>query len=147
MHQASQDRSALFPETYAFPIVPNNTDTFTSENLTSHPTFFGCNESSPVPLIIYLANGAPARGQPAITNTGTLQLSYSNSELQAFLDQTFDIATQGTAPSPGSDEKDPAWAACLACAVVDRARARLDSVERNGLCETCFERYCWFPSE
>ena len=126
--------------------MPNSSDTFISEGLATHPTFFGCNESAPVPLIVYIANGAPARGEPAITDTSTAQTQYSQAELQAILDQSFDIATQGIAPTNGSDAKDPAWAACLACAVVDRARARLDSVDRSGLCETCFARYCWFPS-
>ncbi|KAF8954226.1 acyl transferase/acyl hydrolase/lysophospholipase [Flammula alnicola] len=60
---------------YPFPKVPSSPDTFVNQGLTSRPTFFGCDEPS-VPLVIYLANGAPsakrrALGLPGITNIPT----------------------------------------------------------------------------
>lgn len=60
-------------------------------------------------------------------------------QAQAFIDQAFQIATQGLT---GNATQVPAWGTCLACAVVDRARARI-RVEREGVCATCFSQYCW----
>jgi len=60
--------------------------------------------------------------------------------MQGMLAQTFVVATQGA--EVGDALEDREWAACLACAVVDRARAR-DGVPRSGVCATCFARYCW----
>lgn len=56
------------------------------------------------------------------------------------LDQTWAIATQGA--GDGGAGADPMWPACLACAVVDRARNRAGAA-REGTCVTCFDRYCW----
>ncbi|KDQ57439.1 hypothetical protein JAAARDRAFT_58053 [Jaapia argillacea MUCL 33604] len=136
---AAQNRSSHFPSAYAFPPVPTSIPGFTSQNLSTHPTFFGCNETSS-PLLIYLANGGPPPGQPALTNTSTSQLAYQPTQLQAMLDQVFTIATQGYTNATSS--KDPEWAGCLACAVVDRARARMGTA-RSGVCADCFTRYCW----
>ncbi|KAJ2974961.1 hypothetical protein NUW54_g11808 [Trametes sanguinea] len=143
---ATQERVKLLSPTYSFPPVPITQDEFLAQNLTKHPTFFGCNSpaSSGDPLVIYIANGGPPLGQAPVTNTSTGQLSYTADEAQQFLDQVYDMATQGI-PIPSSDGslvKDPEWSACLACAVVDRARRRL-GFERAGLCIGCFERYCW----
>lgn len=117
---------------------------YTAQNLTTRPTFFGCNTTSlneSTPLLIYLANGGPPYdGEASVTNTSTAQTSYSSSEIQAMLNQTFVIATQGY-PKNGAT-KDPEWPSCLACAVVDRARERA-GVARRGICSTCMDRYCW----
>ncbi|KAJ7857882.1 lysophospholipase [Mycena leptocephala] len=113
---------------------------------TSRPTFFGCTPSSssskaPGPLLVYIANGAPPRdGSPPLTNTSLGQLTFTDDEMQGMLKQTFDIATQGAVV--GGALEDEEWGACLACAVVDRARAR-ENVARSGVCTTCFARYCW----
>ena len=88
---------------YSFPSVPSNVATFQSQNLSSRPTFFGCNDSAArgsadyTPLVIYLANGAPPRSEPGVfvTNTSTTQLVYPQDEAQAFLRQAGEIATQG----------------------------------------------------
>ena len=117
-------------------------ETFVEQGLTSHPTFFGCNDTVPTPLVIYLPNTV-ARGRTAITNTSTQQTAYEDSEIQAMLDETFLIATQGF-PANTSQAVDPDWPACLACAVVDRKRAQ-GTEQRSGVCESCFSRYCWFP--
>ncbi|KIY51596.1 lysophospholipase [Fistulina hepatica ATCC 64428] len=142
----SQNRTTLFPDYYSFPTVPRSVDEFVADGLNTRPTFFGCDEDASVPLIIYIANGAPPRdGSKPLTNTSTTTLSYEPSTIQAMLDQTFTVAIQGHPENPKSliDED---WPACLACAVVDRARARGDSGyhrERSGICSSCFERYCW----
>ncbi|KZT69824.1 lysophospholipase [Daedalea quercina L-15889] len=143
---ATQERMAYFTGTYSFPPVPPDNSTWLAEGLTERPTFFGCNSStaSGAPLLIYLGNGAPPLGETtAYTNTSTSQLSYSADELEAMLSQTFDIATQGIASETTEGwEKDPEYASCLACAVVDRARER-QNISRSGLCASCLERYCW----
>lgn len=91
-----------------------------------------------------LPTGPPPLGEPAITNTTSGQAGYAPADVQAMLDQTFAIATQGR-PANASATTDPEWPACLACAVVDRVRAGL-STERSGICADCFSRYCWDPA-
>ena len=69
------------------------------------------------------------------------QTQYPSDEVQGMLDQTFLIATQGR-PANNGQVVDPDWPACLACAIVDRKRG---NVERSGVCDSCFSRYCWRP--
>lgn len=143
--QATQDRAKRFPGTYAFPPVPASSADFLAQNLTRRPTFFGCHSStsSGEPLVIYIANGGAPLGQAPVTNTSTTQLQYPSSEVQAMIDQTFDIATQGIPVARrGGLAKDPQWPACLACAVVDRSRRKV-GIPRDGVCASCFARYCW----
>lgn len=49
------------------------------------------------------------------------------------------MATQGI---PVNGAKDPEWPVCLACGVVERARAR-SGLKREGACESCLARYCF----
>ena len=109
------------------------------------PTFFGCNVPifSDAPLIIYIANGGPPLGQAPVTNTSTFQTAYPPEEVQAMLDQTYDIATQGipVTGKNGQKQKDPLFPVCLACAVVDRQRAK-SGTRRTGICQTCLNKYC-----
>ncbi|KAJ7700428.1 lysophospholipase [Mycena rosella] len=149
---ATQDRMQLFQSGLAtFPSVPTTLAAFAAANLSSRPTFFGCTPDfvharwgtppAQGPLLVYIANGAPPRdGAPPLTNTSTFQSVYSAPEMQGMLMQTFVTATQGAVV--GDALEDPEWGACLACAVVDRARAR-EGVSRSGVCTTCFARYCW----
>ncbi|KDQ63909.1 hypothetical protein JAAARDRAFT_118304 [Jaapia argillacea MUCL 33604] len=132
----AQIRAELYSSAYSFPAVPTNTTQFIAQNLTLHPTFFGCDNTSS-PLLVYIANGGPPLGQTAVTNTtgDTFEEPFA----QAVLAQAFDIATQGI---PSDYTKDPEYPACLACAVVDRARAR-EGIERSGVCSSCFAKYCW----
>ncbi|KAF8189182.1 lysophospholipase [Mycena galopus ATCC 62051] len=150
---ATQDRMKIFPSGLRpFPAVPTSVAIFAAANLTTRPTFFGCTPSSRTPspsdagpLLVYIANGAPPRdGAPALTNTTTGQSIYTPAEIQGMLKQTFDIATQGAIVEIDGQtvDEDPEWGACLACAVVDRARERA-GVVRSGVCEGCFARYCW----
>ncbi|CAL1716575.1 unnamed protein product [Somion occarium] len=143
-------RASLFPSVYSFPPVPTTVSEFAARNLTKRPTFFGCNSSTSLhslhtPLIIYIANGAPPLGQEPLTNTATMQTTYEPEQIRGMLNQVFDIATQGIPhvnQRTGTLEKDAEWPVCLACAVVDRARARL-GVKRSGICASCLDRYCW----
>ncbi|KAJ6552229.1 lysophospholipase [Mycena vulgaris] len=141
---ATQERMQLFQRGLAaFPRVPSTLEGFAAANLTARPTFFGCTPAphAPGPLLVYLANGAPPRdGAPPLTNTSTGQSMYPEAELQGMLAQTFVVATQGA--EVGGALEDSEWGACLACAVVDRARARAGE-KRSGVCATCFARYCW----
>ncbi|KZT18493.1 FabD/lysophospholipase-like protein [Neolentinus lepideus HHB14362 ss-1] len=135
---ASATRAALFPDAYTFPPIPLNTSTFIAKNLTRRPTFFGC-DTPETPLIVYIANGGPPAGQPAVTNTS--DDTWTPQLIEAFLDQTFDVATQGiTNGTVGA--RDTEWGSCVACAVVDRERYR-QGIARSGVCETCLARYCW----
>ncbi|TDL15109.1 hypothetical protein BD410DRAFT_796692 [Rickenella mellea] len=166
---AAQNQARLFPSSYSFPPIPSTTEAFIAQGLVNRPTFFGCDSTHTInsttthtntpPLIIYIANGGPPPGEPALTNTPNLQLQYEPEQIQGMLDQVFTIATQGISPSLSSSTnstkrhnnhpigyKDPEWAACLACAIVDRARAR-SGVQRSGVCVGCMERYCWNGSE
>ncbi|OBZ78154.1 Lysophospholipase 3 [Grifola frondosa] len=126
---ATQQRVSMFQTYYSFPPVPTSPSTFLSQNLTKYPTFFGCNTDLSAPLLIYLANV---------------------DQMNAMLAQTFDIATQGIPAEPALPsancqtalEKDPEWPACLACAVVDRARSKVGE-ERSGVCTKCLAKYCW----
>ncbi|KAJ3489234.1 hypothetical protein NLI96_g2294 [Meripilus lineatus] len=94
---ASSQRAALFPKSYSFPPVPASNTSFLSQNLTTRPTFFGCNTrtTDDAPLLIYIANGGAPLGQTPVTNTTTLQTTYPAAEIQQMVEQTFDIATQG----------------------------------------------------
>ncbi|KAI0074740.1 lysophospholipase [Panus rudis PR-1116 ss-1] len=150
---ASQERASLFPASYSFPVVPNDTSTFLAHNLTRRPTFFGCHatpsssSSSRIPpLIIYLANGGAPLGQTPVTNAPTLQTTYTIAQIEAFLSQTQDIATQGipVQNANGSLTKDPEWPVCLACGIVERSRAKMSSgPRRSAACERCLQRYCF----
>ncbi|KDQ63931.1 hypothetical protein JAAARDRAFT_201409 [Jaapia argillacea MUCL 33604] len=132
----AQIRAEIYSSAYSFPAVPTSTTQFIAQNLTLHPTFFGCDNTSS-PLLVYIAKGGPPLGQTAyINNTGD---TFEEPFAQAVLAQAFDIATQGI---PSDYTKDPEYPACLACAVVDRVRAR-EGIERSGVCSSCFAKYCW----
>ncbi|KAH8091703.1 lysophospholipase [Cristinia sonorae] len=140
---ASQQRASLFPGVYPFPPVPKTIEEFAAHNLTKRPTFFGCESPSNVPLLIYIANGGAPLGQSPLTNTPTAQTTYQPEQIQAMLNQVHDIATQGIpVRKHGKETKDPLWPVCLACAVVEKQRAKIGA-RRSGVCRSCLERYCW----
>ncbi|KAH9822659.1 lysophospholipase [Melampsora americana] len=119
---ATAKRSRLLPpKAYPFPDLKD----VSRLNLT-RPSFVGCTDSPGTPLIIYIPNGPPV---PKV-QTAALQLSRAIST--AVLDSSTQLAFT----------KDPLWSGCLACAVVDRARARAKE-RRVGLCADCFARYCY----
>ncbi|GBL47878.1 hypothetical_protein [Candidozyma auris] len=122
------------------PYVPGE-ETFAAHNLTARPVFFGCdakNQSTLAkdgvtpPLVIYLAN----RPFEYFSNQSTLQLTYSDSEKKATIQNGYDIATQMN----GTVDSD--WGACVACAVVRRDQER-QGIEQSDQCKKCFDKYCW----
>ncbi|KAH9814771.1 lysophospholipase catalytic domain-containing protein [Melampsora americana] len=142
--QATFARAQLVSGAYSFPQVPSTEEEY--EILRSHPTFFGCDETDS-PLIVWIANSAPLDGSTGITNTSLDQTQYSTTQAEAFLGAASEIAYRGFPRSEDVEKgefRDPLWSVCLACAVVDRSRAR-QNISRDGLCRPCFERYCWSP--
>lgn len=130
-----------------FPYVPDN-NTFVNLNLTSKPTFFGCDirnltdlksnlpddvdEDYWPPLVIYMAN----RPFSHWTNTSTFKLSYDDDKKKGIIQNGFEVATRlnGTL--------DEEWRACVSCAIIRRTQERLN-ISQTEQCERCFERYCW----
>ncbi|KAJ7184494.1 lysophospholipase [Mycena filopes] len=140
---AESKRAALFPDAYSFPKIPQTQAEFAAQNLTTQPTFFGCDEAQNVPIILYFANGGPPPGKPPITNASTNQLSFSDLGLvQAILDQAGETVARGR-PQNG-EERDGLFPVCVACALADRERSRL-GMQRDAQCDVCFDRYCYKP--
>ncbi|KAJ7778725.1 lysophospholipase [Mycena maculata] len=140
---AESKRVALFPGAYKFPAIPPTPAEFLAQNLTTQPTFFGCDEDQDVPIIVYIANGAPPPGTPPITNASTNQLSFPDLGLvQAIIDEAGELVSRGR-PQNG-EARDGLFPVCVACALADRERSRL-GMKRDSQCEVCFERYCYKP--
>ncbi|KAJ7063694.1 lysophospholipase catalytic domain-containing protein [Mycena amicta] len=143
---AESKRAALFPGAYKFPTIPSTVDEFVAQNLTTRPTFFGCDEGaeSNVPLIVYIPNGGAPLGQPAITNASTSQLSFQDLGLvQSIIDQAGQTVMRGR-PQKGQT-RDKTFPVCVACALAEGERVRL-RLKRDGECDACFERYCYKPA-
>ncbi|KAF8966684.1 hypothetical protein BDZ97DRAFT_1807607 [Flammula alnicola] len=72
------------------------------------------------------------------------QYPYSPELAQAFMDESFAIATQGL----GNNSTDPGtqWSTCLACALVDCTRSR-QHIARDGICVICFTNLRWDGKE
>ncbi|KAJ6546830.1 lysophospholipase catalytic domain-containing protein [Mycena capillaripes] len=142
---AEAKRVALFSGAYKFPQIPQTQAEFVAQNLTTQPTFFGCDEDQDVPMIVYLANGAPPPGKPPITNASTGQLSFPDLGLvQAIIDQAGEIVSRGR-PQNG-EARDGLFPVCVACALADRERSRL-GMKRDRQCDVCFDRYCYKPGK
>jgi lysophospholipase len=114
-----------------FPKVPDQA-TFINYNYTLYPTFFGCNDSVDVPLVLYAAD-AP---WSAYTNETFLQSNYNRAQLEAVFNNTFNLY------SYGNNTIDKEWSGCLACGFI------LRSLQRAGIpvpefCNGCWQRHCW----
>jgi lysophospholipase len=114
-----------------FPKIPD-VNTIVAQNLSFQPTFFGCNASSPTPLLLWLPN-APWTGY---TNYSYTQTQFTPNQVDIALENAFQVATYGN----GSVDEN--WPACLACAAIKGSLRRLD-IEMPRQCEECFERHCW----
>lgn len=123
-----------------FPYVPDQ-KSFLHLNLTSRPTFFGCNAGNltaltdsvfDVPLVVYIAN----KQYSFASNTSTFKLLYSIADRNAMITNGFEVASMlnGTL--------DEEWRACVGCAIIRREQKRL-GLEQTKQCKLCFERYCW----
>ncbi|KAG0145240.1 hypothetical protein CROQUDRAFT_46067 [Cronartium quercuum f. sp. fusiforme G11] len=117
---------------YQFPKIPDAMNgSFALAGYHKRPTLFGCEDNN-VPLILYLPNYFVS----TLTNMPTMQTDYTWQELDGFFENGFFIATQSN-----STYVDPQWPACLACAMIDKQRAR-NQQDRTKQCTACFRRYC-----
>jgi lysophospholipase len=114
-----------------FPKVPDQA-TFINYNFTLYPTFFGCNDSVDVPLVLYAAD-AP---WSAYTNETFLQSNYDTTQLNAIFNNTFNLY------SYGNNTVDKEWSGCLACAFMLRSLQRMGMAVPE-FCNGCWERHCW----
>ncbi|CAH0020252.1 unnamed protein product [Clonostachys rhizophaga] len=114
-----------------FPQIPD-VKTMVTQNLTKQPTFFGCNASDSTPLVLYLPN-SPWSGY---TNFSYMQDSFTNNQLNATLDNAFQLATYG------NGTVDANWPACLACATIKKSAKRVN-VTLPPVCTSCFNQHCW----
>ncbi|KAF4336761.1 major facilitator superfamily transporter [Fusarium beomiforme] len=114
-----------------FPKIPD-VNTIVAQNLSFQPTFFGCNASSPTPLLLWLPN-APWTGY---TNYSYAQTQFTPNQVDIAFENAFQVATYGN----GSVDEN--WPACLACAAIKGSLRRLD-IDLPKQCEECFERHCW----
>ncbi|CAH7687776.1 lysophospholipase [Phakopsora pachyrhizi] len=132
---ATAVHSSLMPsKSYPFPRIYGSPASFNP----SHPVFLGCEEPVGVPLVVFIPNSPPMDGTAPTTNIPVLSLQVPTGNAMAMLDGATKLAKRGKS-------QDSLWSACLACAVVDRRRARLN-VKRTGICASCFDRYCNKPS-
>lgn len=129
-----------------FPYVPD-TNTFLALNLTSKPTFFGCDAKN---LTSLLPSGAPLSAvydSPLLVytantdityelNKSTFKLSYTESEKRSMIENGFEVALRG------NFTLDAEWRACVACAIIRREQER-QGTEQSEQCKKCFEEYCW----
>lgn len=72
------------------------------------------------------------------TNTSTFKLQYDVDEAAAFINTVQTNTFRGKADAGSKDDQFPA---CLACAVMDRARESA-GLDRSSQCEDCFKDYC-----
>lgn len=133
---ATYQRSATFPSTNSagFPFVPDQ-NTFINLGLNTRPTFFGCNADNMTnlgPLVVYLPNSPYS----FLSNVSTFDLEYTNEERDQIVQNGYNVATMGNASA------DPAWPACLGCAVLSRSLNRTQT-QPPAICLDCFSRYCW----
>ncbi|KAI8317230.1 Lysophospholipase 3 [Colletotrichum sp. SAR11_240] len=114
-----------------FPKVPD-VNTLITMNMTRQPTFFGCNDTAPTPLVLYLPN-SPWSGYINYTYTKS---SFTDNEFDLTVDNAFQLATYGNGTI------DAAWPACLACATIRGSLARL-GLALPQQCQDCFAKHCW----
>lgn len=131
-----------------FPYVPD-VNTFRNLNLTTRPTFFGCDAKNLTslikldnttlkdsvfdsPLIVYTAN----RPFSYWSNTSTFQLDYEDKEKKGIIRNGYEAASRL------NSTLDKEWAACVGCAIIRREQER-NGIEQSDQCKSCFDRYCW----
>lgn len=136
--RATYDRTHLssMANGTVFPPVPD-ANTFINKNLSSRPSFFGCDAanfttSSIPPLVVYIPN-AP---YTAFSNVSTFEPSYPLSQRDEIILNGYNGATQG------NGSLDSQWPACVGCAVISRSLWRTGTAVPQ-VCRDCFSRYCW----
>lgn len=117
-----------------FPSIPDE-NTFINLGLNQRPTFFGCdtkNLSAPAPLVVYIPN-AP---YSYMSNTSTFDLSYSDDDRDAMIENGYNVVTRG------NGTEDEQWPTCVGCAILSRSAQRTGTVLPEA-CRQCFRSYCW----
>ncbi|ODV60388.1 lysophospholipase 1 precursor [Ascoidea rubescens DSM 1968] len=115
----------------SFPQVPLSPEEFVQQGLNVRPAFFGC-DTEEGPLVVYIPN----RQLSYASNPSTYKLKYSSKERASMVSNGFDVASRA------QHQLDNEWATCLGCAAMRRTELR-NSLEQPGVCQQCFERYCW----
>ena len=91
-------------------------------------------------MLVWIPNNDPGN----VTNfaTPTLQLSTANQSV--IFDRSYALASRGYVNETDASltQADAQRGTCVACAAVERARAR-SGHKRTAACEACFERYCF----
>lgn len=122
------------------PYVPGES-TFGFYNLTTRPTFFGCDAKNQTslakdgvipPIVVYLAN----RPFEFMSNVSTLKTTFDDHEKKGMVQNGYDIATRM------NSTLDENWPTCVGCAMISRAQYR-EGVEPSDICKKCFAKYCW----
>ena len=108
-------------------------------NLTTFPTFFGCNYTAG-PLLLYLPN-AP---WSTYSNYSYMQSSFTDGQFDLMMENQFNMATYGNGSLTGGDGE--GWPACVACGVIKRSLGRV-GMEVPDVCRRCFSRHCWSGDE
>ncbi|KAH8598887.1 lysophospholipase [Bisporella sp. PMI_857] len=106
------------------PFIPP-VSTFVSQNLTGHPVFFGCHNTS-VATIVWVPN-APMT--PIGGGTNTAKMQYSAAETVAMVANGAAVMSQNNSVE---------WARCLGCAIMDSTGSSLPSS-----CTACLQKYCF----
>ena len=129
-----------------FPHVPD-VNTFLNLNLTTRPTFFGCDAKNLTsllpdtsdkdsvfdsPLVVYTAN----RPFSYWSNTSTYKLDYEDKEKKGIIQNGYEAASRL------NRTLDDEWAACVGCAIIRREQER-NGIEQSDQCKSCFNKYCW----
>jgi len=140
--EAAQRACALQPDRACSDIAPTLP---AASGFNTSTTFFGCNSTAP--LIVYMPGPSPLE-----STLGSITPSDSDRLMDAA--QARALAGRGPAAATPvadgevytlpADPTDPLFAGCVACAAVDRSRAR-EGLDRTPDCVRCFERYCWTP--
>jgi lysophospholipase len=121
LHTYQQARAAGLTR---MPVVPSIAE-FMAKGMNKRASFFGCHNEKTI-TIAFLPNTNYTSfnsGQPSS------KLDYTNAEANSMIENGVQIATQNG---------DPEWPACLACAMVMKTGEKLPA-----RCKACFEKYCY----
>lgn len=119
------------PNNTAFPVVPD-VNSFVNLGLNKRPTFFGCDNSSAGPLIVYLPNTP----YTFYSNFSTFDLSYNDSDRNSVVTNGYNVVTMGNGTI------DSNWTVCVGCAILSRSMNRTGTAI-PAKCADCFSKYCW----
>ena len=120
----------------SFPRVPSARK-MVDLNLTTYPTFFGCNATSG-PLVLYL----PQTPWSGYLNFGFMQSSFNDNQFDQAMNNAFNIAAYGNGSKAVEANVRTSWPVCLACGVIQRSLARVN-MSMPDVCKKCFSAHCW----